>query len=54
MKSLTEKTQALALKEDGLSYAEIAKIMKISRNSAINLCSYVKKDICRNVDQNLQ
>lgn len=47
MKSLAEKTQALALKEDGLSYSQIAKIMKITRNSAISLCRYVKKDICK-------
>jgi len=28
MKNFAEKTQAIALKKDGFSYAQIAKIMK--------------------------
>ena len=47
MKYIAEKSVALALKKEGLSYAEIAIRMKITRNSAVSLCRYVNKDICK-------
>jgi len=43
MRSIEEKSLARAWKYEGLSYAEIAKRLKISRNSAINLCYYDNK-----------
>jgi len=37
------KNFALAHKSEGKTYTEIGKLLQISRNSAINLCSYKNK-----------
>lgn len=45
MRSIEERLIAIRYKEDGKSYGDIAKLLNISRNSAVNLVKYKKKII---------
>ena len=47
MKNFAEKTQGIALKKDRFnSYAQIAKIIKKTRNSVISICTMLTLYMC--------